>query len=700
MHWYAGNVGTGLAALPQRRRREIPGLFTARALGARERASYGVPGGRTCRSRSPSGARTPTVAATTFPVSTADRAPAGSQIRGPVRRRVVRELHGAGRDGGPLARAAQQQLPRRQIDATERSVHMVNDTPRWGYKAMQIAHFLAAGGDTMVQAAQSGTFGAALKAHASVHANGDIAVMMTNTNKNVAANVTLNLTGGNARACVGTRYAYTPVNNDQDGDLDRRRIFANTATECRCPSLVPALVVGRRRLPEEVVAPRCAAAPLHNLVKLSAAPPTLMAVMMCARRLAASRVDVSACRVDGRARRVGRRVLRRPDRQRFEPGTMAAPFATLQRGHDARRPATRSGSAAAPTVPRPASGERRHTCSRRAAPRTRTASSSGRSRARCRCSTSRSCSSTTGRTTAGFCVTGSWLHFKGLEIAERADEHGRPTTASGTRLDQQPRRNNTFERSTCTTTRGNGMFIGNKERRRPPDPQLRLARQLRSELAARATARTPTASASTTRRRADARSSAAAAPGGTPTTATTSISQEVPVTVENSWAIRTATPIRRRAPADGNGNGFKMGSSQTGIRHMVRNNVAWKNKASGFYANHSTGGNTWYNNTSYMNGTQYNMLASASILGNVDGDHHAVGRAGPHHAQQHRLPEQEQQHGRRRHHVQHLGPRHHATASTRLREHERTPACTWAPREADGSLPPRQLHAARGAAAR
>ena len=53
-----------------------------------------------------------------------------------------------------------------------------------------------------------------------------------------------------------------------------------------------------------------------------------------------------------------------------------------------------------------------------------------------------------------------------------------------------------------------------------------------------------------------------------------------------------------------------MGSSATGVRHLVQNNVAWKNKASGFYANHSSGGNTWYNNTSFMNGTQYNMLAS------------------------------------------------------------------------------------------
>jgi MYXO-CTERM domain-containing protein len=43
----------------------------------------------------------------------------------------------------------------------------------------------------------------------------------------------------------------------------------------------------------------------------------------------------------------------------------------------------------------------------------------------------------------------------------------------------------------------------------------------------------------------------------------------------------------------------------------VQNNVAWGNKASGFYANHSAGGNTWYNNTSFQNGTQYNMLASS-----------------------------------------------------------------------------------------
>jgi MYXO-CTERM domain-containing protein len=89
------------------------------------------------------------------------------------------------------------------------------------------------------------------------------------------------------------------------------------------------------------------------------------------------------------------------------------------------------------------------------------------------------------------------------------------------------------------------------------------------------------------------------------------ISQEVPVLVEDSWAVMNGfSNGGASSPASGNGNGFKMGSSATGIRHIVQNNVAWKNKASGFYANHSTGGNTWYNNTSFMNGTQYNMLAS------------------------------------------------------------------------------------------
>ncbi|MBN1760527.1 MAG: right-handed parallel beta-helix repeat-containing protein [Chitinispirillaceae bacterium] len=88
------------------------------------------------------------------------------------------------------------------------------------------------------------------------------------------------------------------------------------------------------------------------------------------------------------------------------------------------------------------------------------------------------------------------------------------------------------------------------------------------------------------------------------------ISQEVPVIVENCYAMGGGY-VKSGTGTAGNGNGFKIGSSKTGIRHIVTNCVAWKNRASGFYANHSAGGNTWYNNTSYSNGTQYNMLASS-----------------------------------------------------------------------------------------
>ncbi|HET7539948.1 MAG TPA: right-handed parallel beta-helix repeat-containing protein, partial [Polyangiaceae bacterium] len=89
------------------------------------------------------------------------------------------------------------------------------------------------------------------------------------------------------------------------------------------------------------------------------------------------------------------------------------------------------------------------------------------------------------------------------------------------------------------------------------------------------------------------------------------INQEVPVIIENSWAMGNGyIKLGTARPKDGNGNGFKAGSSKTGVRHVIRGSLAWKNVASGFYANHSSGGNDWFNNTSYDNGTQYNMLAS------------------------------------------------------------------------------------------
>ena len=71
--------------------------------------------------------------------------------------------------------------------------------------------------------------------------------MMTNTNRNFAGNVTVNLTGtGAARACVGARYAYAPINTDQDGDLAYEPIFAaadGTSVAVAVPALSTVVVV-------------------------------------------------------------------------------------------------------------------------------------------------------------------------------------------------------------------------------------------------------------------------------------------------------------------------------------------------------------------------------------------------------------------------------------------------------------------------
>ena len=143
------------------------------------------------------------------------------------------------------------------------------------------------------------------------------------------------------------------------------------------------------------------------------------------------------------------------------------------------------------------------------------------------------------------------------------------------------------------------------------------------------------------------------------------INQEVPVIIENCGRWATATSIGTTRPPSGNGNGFKMGSSQTGIRHMVRNSLAWKNVASGFYANHSSGGNDWYNNTSYMNGTQYNMLASPTRR--LDDDHHPDGRKVHKMRNNIGFPNKNTNMDGRRHDVQHVGPEHHAR-QRRLRQ--------------------------------
>jgi MYXO-CTERM domain-containing protein len=213
--------------------------------------------------------------------------------------------------------------------------------------------------------------------------------------------------------------------------------------------------------------------------------------------------------------------------------------------------------------------------------------------------------STTGYT-MGFVVTGSYLSFKGLEICcvpmNMYSNNGISVSGSAA--------HDVFEQLDMHHNSGNGIFVGNKSggghqiiNCDAHDNYDATSNQGQGQNADGFGVHYQTSGDTTVLR--GCRSWWNSDDGYD------LINQEVPVTVENSWAFGNGYAMYGTFnPADGNGNGFKMGSSQTGVRHLVQNNVAWKNKASGFYANHSTGGNSWYNNTSFMNGTQFNMLAS------------------------------------------------------------------------------------------
>ncbi len=89
-----------------------------------------------------------------------------------------------------------------------------------------------------------------------------------------------------------------------------------------------------------------------------------------------------------------------------------------------------------------------------------------------------------------------------------------------------------------------------------------------------------------------------------------------PITVENCWAFYNGYNAKFEKLADG--NGFKAGgyaATPTALlpavipRHVIRNCLAVRNKASGFYANHQPGGNDWFNNTAWKNTHNFNLLS-------------------------------------------------------------------------------------------
>lgn len=92
------------------------------------------------------------------------------------------------------------------------------------------------------------------------------------------------------------------------------------------------------------------------------------------------------------------------------------------------------------------------------------------------------------------------------------------------------------------------------------------------------------------------------------------ISTREALVIENCWAFYNGFDPSFKALGDG--NGFKLGGY--GVdggklppvipRHVIRNSVAVKNRASGFYANHQPGGIDMFNNTAYLNGVNFNLL--------------------------------------------------------------------------------------------
>ena len=224
VHWYAGTTLASLATVPET---DIPKVFQ-RAHTATGTAAYNCPGGANMPVAITEWGPNTNGNAVVIPMSTASAAPAGSQIAG----LFAAESYANFMEQGAMA-AHWLELHNNSylagIDATSDPFTTMNDSPRWGYHGAQIAHFLAVGGDKIVKSTTSATgFGTQVKSHAAVHANGDIALMLTNTSKNLDAAMTVNVTGGTL-GCVGTRYAYIPVNGDQDGGLTGNWIFANSA---------------------------------------------------------------------------------------------------------------------------------------------------------------------------------------------------------------------------------------------------------------------------------------------------------------------------------------------------------------------------------------------------------------------------------------------------------------------------------------
>jgi len=89
------------------------------------------------------------------------------------------------------------------------------------------------------------------------------------------------------------------------------------------------------------------------------------------------------------------------------------------------------------------------------------------------------------------------------------------------------------------------------------------------------------------------------------------------VTIDRCWAFYNGY-FTNFTSSGGDGHGFKAGGyGRNGSaipspvpRHVTQFCLAVRNRVSGFYANHHTGGLNWFHNTAFRNSVNYNMLST------------------------------------------------------------------------------------------
>jgi hypothetical protein len=217
--------------------------------------------------------------------------------------------------------------------------------------------------------------------------------------------------------------------------------------------------------------------------------------------------------------------------------------------------------------------------------------------------------------THGFVVTGSYLHFKGLEICKVP-----MNTNSNCGMHVDNTGNNIFEMMNFHHNNGAGLFISdtkgkgghlvlNCDSHENYDP---TGRQGNGQNADGFGCHYQPAGSGTSTTFRGCRSWWNSDDGFD------CINQGVAVLIENCWDWLNGYEAGTMTSApDGNGNGFKVGGwgmPPSGYptpvpQHTVRNCVAFLNKAAGFYQNHQPANNYYYNNTSYNNrSANFNML--------------------------------------------------------------------------------------------